>query len=147
MKLSKLSIQTVLASLPSLASFIALYIGAGTPSSPKEFGVSIEELLWRGRGCPLSQSGTRASPLPLYRLLRENFQFIFRVNRKKSNFMLKNGVLTTSTLSLSAAFDFWLRNSSPMKIWIDWVALGSIWLLPPLIVIVSVVMINSWVVV
>ena len=101
-------------------------------------------LLWRGRGRPLSQSGTRASPLPLYRLLRENFQFIFRVNRKKLNFMLKNGVLTTFTLSLSAAFDSWLRNSSPMKIWIDWVALGSIWLLPPLMVIVSVVMINSW---
>ena len=38
MKLSKLSIQTVPASLPSLASFIALYIGAGTPSSPKELG-------------------------------------------------------------------------------------------------------------
>ena len=34
-----------------------------------------------------------------------------------------------------------------MKIWIDRVALGSIWLLPPLMVIVSVVMINSWVVV
>ena len=127
--------------------FIALCIGAGTPSSPKELGVSIEELLWRGRGRPLSQSGTRASPLPLYRLLRENFQFIFRVNRKKLNFMLKNGVLTTSTLSLSVAFDFWLRNSSPMKIWIDWVALGSIWLLPPLMVIVSVVMIYSRVVV
>ena len=61
--------------------------------------------------------------------------------------MLKNGVLTTSTLSLSVAFDFWLRNSSPMKICIDWVALGNIWLLPPLMVIVSVVMINSWVVV
>ena len=88
-----------------------------------------------------------ASKRILYRLLNENFQFIFRVNRKKLNFMLKNGVLTTSTLSLSAAFDFWLRNSSPMKIWIDWVALGSIWLLPPLMVIVSVVMINSWVVV
>ena len=88
-----------------------------------------------------------ASKRILYRLLNENFQFIFRVNRKKLNFMLKNGVLTTSTLSLSVAFDFWLRNSSPMKIWIDWVALGSIWLLPPLMVIVSVVMINSWVVV
>ena len=61
--------------------------------------------------------------------------------------MLKNGVLTTSTLSLSVTFDFWLRNSSPMKIWIDRVALGSIWLLPPLMVIVSVVMIYSWVVV
>jgi hypothetical protein len=88
-----------------------------------------------------------ASKRILYRLLNENFQFIFRVNRKKLNFMLKNGVLTTSTLSLSVAFDFWLRNSSPMKIWIDWVALGIIWLLPPLMVIVSVVMINSWVVV
>ena len=88
-----------------------------------------------------------ASKRILYRLLSENFQFIFRVNRKKLNFILKNGVLTTSTLSLSVAFDIWLRNSSPMKIWIDWVALGSIWLLPPLMVIVSVVMINSWVVV
>ena len=57
--------------------------------------------------------------------------------------MLKNGVQISSTLSLSGVFDFWLRNSSPMKIWIDRVALGSIWLLPPLIVICFVIMINS----
>ena len=61
--------------------------------------------------------------------------------------MLKNGVQISSTLNLSVVFDFWLRNSSPMKIWIDRVVLGSIWLLPPLIVICFVIMINSWVVV
>ena len=42
----------------------------------------------------------------LYHLLNENFQFMFRVNRRKLNFMLKNGVLISSTLSLSVVFDF-----------------------------------------